>query len=69
MKHLMQLEIHLKTWKFLFPFSGFGRVDLKKKNGARMDTYTGYIKPILHRSNFKVIRYAHVHKVIPRNTF
>jgi len=28
-----------------------------------MDTFTAYIKPILHRSNFKVIRYAHVYKI------
>jgi len=43
---------------------GFGRTDLKtNKDGRRMDTYTGYIKPILNRPNFKVIRYAHVHKI------
>jgi len=34
------------------------------KDGKRSDTYTAYLKPILHRKNLHVIRYAHVQKIL-----
>ncbi|XP_035709908.1 oxygen-dependent choline dehydrogenase-like [Folsomia candida] len=43
--------------------STFFPVDHTTKDGRRWSTYKAFIQPVLHRSNFKVIRYAHVTQV------
>ncbi|XP_035707941.1 glucose dehydrogenase [FAD, quinone] [Folsomia candida] len=43
--------------------STFVPIDHTMKDGRRWSTYNAFIQPVLHRRNFKVIRYAHVTKV------
>lgn len=43
--------------------ASFGPLDLTIKNGHRQDAYTVFLKPILHRKNLKIYRYARVIKV------
>ncbi|OXA62734.1 Oxygen-dependent choline dehydrogenase [Folsomia candida] len=46
-----------------FVKQAFVPIDHTMKDGRRWSTYNAFIQPVLHRRNFKVIRYAHVTKV------